>query len=67
LKLVGWDERIKRLDHADFFTRAKGVLVTVYNPEFKILHAQTPFDRHYLSKRYDLGQDRLVLRMKYYQ
>lgn len=66
LKLVGWDKRIKRLDHADFFTRAKGVLVTVFNPHFKVLHAQTPFERNYMGKRYDTVQDRAVLMGKYY-
>ncbi len=66
LKLVGWDARIKRLDHADFFTRAKGILVTVINRQFKILHAQTPHNRTYMQKRYDVKQDRAVLKMKYY-
>ena len=66
LKLVGWDSRIKRLDHADFFTRAKGVLLTVMNKEFKVLHAQTPHNRVYMRKRQDVQQDRTVLRMKYY-
>ncbi|WP_297525002.1 glycosyltransferase [Sulfurovum sp.] len=66
LKLVGWDARIKRLDHADFFTRAKGTLVTVMNGQFKILHAQTPHNRPYMQKRYDVKQDSAVLKMKYY-
>ncbi|WP_292663811.1 glycosyltransferase [Nitratifractor sp.] len=66
LRLVGWDPRIKRLDHADFFTRAKGVLLTVMNKELKVLHAQTPHNRAYMQKRHDIQQDRTVLRMKYY-
>ena len=66
LKLVGWDARIKRLDHADFFTRAKGVLLTVYNKEFKILHAQTPHNTRYMRKRHEVEQDRMILKMKYY-
>jgi hypothetical protein len=67
LRRVGWDPRIKRLDHADFFTRAKGVLTSVIDPEMKILHAQTPYLESYLEKRYDVRQDRLILRMKYYR
>jgi glycosyltransferase involved in cell wall biosynthesis len=67
LKLVGWDKSIKRLDHADFFTRAKGILTTVYNPNFKVLHAQTPYNDTYMKKRDDITQDRMVLRMKYYK
>lgn len=66
LKLVGWDRRIKRLDHADFFTRAKGTLVSVVNRQLKVLHAQTPHNRSYMLKRYDLKQDRAILKMKYY-
>jgi len=67
LQLVGWDKRIKRLDHADFFSRAKGVLVTVLNPQFKVLHAQTPFNETYMKKRNDIDADRMVLRLKYYR
>jgi hypothetical protein len=67
LKLVGWDARIKRLDHADFFSRAKGVLRTVYNEDFKVLHAQTPFNKDYMKKRRDVAMDRLVIMAKYYK
>jgi glycosyltransferase involved in cell wall biosynthesis len=63
---VGWDKRIKRIDHADFFTRAKGRIVSVYNPEMKILHAQTPYNDDYMRHKRDVTADRLVIRMKYY-
>jgi glycosyltransferase involved in cell wall biosynthesis len=63
---VGWDAKIKRLDHADFFTRAKGKLVTVFDPKFKILHARTPFDKAYMQKRLDVELDRKILWLKYY-
>jgi len=61
LKLVGWDKRIKRLDHAEFFTRAKGVLTTVFNRKFKILHAQTPFNHAYMKKRNDIKEDYAII------
>ncbi len=67
LQLVGWDERLKKLDHADLFTRAKGVLTTVFNHSFKVLHAQTPFDREYMKKRDDMDQDHAILYDKYYK
>jgi len=67
LKLVGWDTNIKRLDHADFFTRAKGVLVTVFNKNFKVLHGQTPFNKIYMDKRNDVENDRRILYNKYYK
>lgn len=67
IKRVGWDDRIKRLDHADFFTRAKGVLTAVFNPEFKVLHAQTPFNKHYMRKRNAYEEDQKLLYEKYYR
>lgn len=66
IRKVGWDPQIKRLDHADFFTRAKGALTTVFDPEFKVLHARTPFDKAYMDKRLDLEEDRKILWQKYY-
>ena len=66
IRKVGWDPRIKRLDHADFFTRAKGVLCTIFDPSFKVLHARTPFDRDYMKKRLNIDRDKQILRMKYY-
>ena len=66
IKRVGWDDRIKRLDHADFFTRAKGVLTTVFNPDFKVLHAQTPFNKIYMDKRKAYEEDQKLIYKKYY-
>ena len=66
LRKVGWDVRLKRLDHADFFTWAKGVLITVFDKEFRVLHARTPFDDGYMRKRMDLDEDRAALMKKYY-
>jgi glycosyltransferase involved in cell wall biosynthesis len=65
LALVGWDPALKRMDHADFFSRALGVLTTVFNPDFKAFHARTPFDADYMTKRLELAADRKVLREKY--
>jgi glycosyltransferase involved in cell wall biosynthesis len=67
IRKIAWDPMIKRLDHADFFTRAKGVLTTVFDPAFKILHARTPFNKDYMEKRLDLEKDRKILRLKYYR
>jgi hypothetical protein len=65
LALVPWDPRLKRVDHADFFTRALGVLTTVFNPDLKCLHARTPFDAEYMSKRLDLADSFQVLEERY--
>jgi len=61
LRLVGWTPELKRIDHADFFTRALGVLVTVFDPSLRALHAQTPFDAHYMAHRNDDHADRAIL------
>lgn len=65
LKLVGWTPELKRLDHSDFFTRARGVLVTAYWDRFRCFHAQTPFDAAYQAHREDLASDWQVLSRRY--
>lgn len=65
IRKIGWDPEIKRLDHADFFTRAKGILAIGFDPDFKILHCRTPFDKAYMKKRMDVEEDRDILLNKY--
>ena len=65
LGVVGWDPRLKRADHADFFTRALGTLTTVINPDLECLHARTPFDSHYMRKRMDLAESLEILEERY--
>lgn len=65
LKYVGWDVDLKRLDHADFFTRARGKITTVFDPDIELLHDQTHFDQNYLSIRHDYSQDSYVLNKRY--
>lgn len=57
VRRVGWDENLKRVDHNDFFTRAYGVLLTVYDRQFYCLHAQPKFDARYQAFRTDTGAD----------
>jgi glycosyltransferase involved in cell wall biosynthesis len=65
LRLVPWEPRLKRLEHADFFSRARGVLTTALNREFSALHVPTPYDTHYMSYRLDLGDARKFLQARY--
>ena len=67
IRTVGWDKHLKKIEHTDFFTQAKGVLTTVYNQDFKVLHAQTLFNQLYMKKRYDISVERGVLQKKYYE
>ena len=66
LRLVGWDPQIKRLDHTDFFTRARGLLTSVYDDRLQCLHAQTPFDTFYMDRRIDYQHDQKHLRARYF-
>lgn len=65
LRLVDWDPALKRLDHADFFTRARGVLTTVYDARMRCLHARTPFDPLYAAARADYAADAELLRARW--
>lgn len=65
VRSVGWDADLKRLDHADFFTRAKGKLVSGYWEPFKVLHVRDPFNSAYLAYRHDYARDQAVLAERY--
>ena len=65
LRLVDWDPALKRMEHADFFTRARGVLTSVHNAELKCLHAGTPFDAAYMAHRRNVTGDVAVLKARY--
>lgn len=65
LRLVQWDTNLRLVDHRDFFTRARGVLTTVYNRNFRCLHAPTPFDKLYMERRNDNHKDLEYLGKKY--
>lgn len=66
LRLVPWDNQLKKLEHNDFFTRARGILTTVYNERLRCLHAQTPFDREYMKVRRDFHREMALLRDRWY-
>lgn len=67
IRKIGWDVNLKRLDHADFFTRARGKLLTAYYPQLQVLHAQNLFDDKYQRFREDDAIDKNVLYRRYYQ
>jgi glycosyltransferase involved in cell wall biosynthesis len=66
LRLVDWGPDLKRVVHTDFFTRARGVLTTVFDSKLKVLHAQTPFDEAYIRIRRDCAADYEVLEKRWY-
>lgn len=65
LELVPWDPKATRSGHADFFTRALGVLITVYNPALRCLHVKTPFADEYMAMRLAVDAEADHLAAKY--
>jgi glycosyltransferase involved in cell wall biosynthesis len=67
LKLVGWQSELKLIEHGDFFARARGILTTVFNPNLKCLHAQTPFDLNYRQYRDSYLIETAILQYRYHK
>jgi Glycosyl transferase family 2 len=65
LREVGYKPELKRLDHGDFFTRARGKIVSAHCKKMYALHAQAPFDRNYHSFRDNYEADLQVLENTY--
>jgi hypothetical protein len=65
VRAVGWNPALKRLDHADFFTRARGRIVSGLLDEFRVLHLRDPFNAPYRQFRDDTAADLAYLRSAY--
>ena len=65
VRSVGWDPALKLVEHADFFTRARGRIVSAQWDGWRILHRRDPFDRDYLEFRQNLASSLTHLRRKY--
>ena len=65
VRSVGWDPALKLIEHADFFTRARGMIVSAQWSGWRILHRRDPFDRDYLEFRENLASSRAHLERKY--
>lgn len=62
---VRYDDRLKRVDHNDFFTFAYGRLLCVYDHKWQSLHVRSKFDSHYMSYRTDMAADFRYLAQKW--
>ncbi len=65
LREVPYDERIRMVDHRDFFSSASGRLVFVQSPGLVVFHARTPFDKEYTSYRENVARDLVYLTQKW--
>ena len=57
VRAVRYDDRLKRVDHNDFFTSAYGRLVCTYDRALVCLHAHSHFDTRYQRFRMDFAAD----------
>ena len=57
IQRVRWDERLRMVDHRDFFSRASGRIVAVQAPTVRAYHLRTPFDPFYTRYREDVAAD----------
>lgn len=61
IQKVRWDERLRMVDHRDFFSRAAGVLVCVQAMTIHAYHLRTPFEPFYTAHREDVAADLALL------
>ena len=64
-RALGYDPKIRMLDHHEFFYRAAGNLVSVLDSSCYVAHIQCPFDRKYHRYRKDVGGDRIYIAKKH--
>ncbi|WP_169744232.1 glycosyltransferase family 2 protein [Knoellia aerolata] len=57
IRTVRWDERLRMVDHRDFFSRASGRIVSVQAQTVRAYHLRTPFDPFYTRYREDVTAD----------
>lgn len=57
IERVRWDERLRMVDHRDFFSRASGRIVCVQATTAWAYHLRTPFDPFYNAYREDVAAD----------
>lgn len=57
IRSIGWDEKIRMMDHQDFFWRAAGNLVSVIALGTAVFHYHNPFQKHYQKYRQDVERD----------
>ena len=65
MKMIGYDDAVRMLDHHDFFHRAAGNMVSVLSRDSFVFHYHNPFDMYYAKYRGDVDGDRIYLQKKH--
>jgi len=61
IREIRWEDRLRLVEHRDFFSRASGKLVCVQADGVRAYHARTPFDDFYMGYRNDIGPSAALL------
>lgn len=56
LRTIRWDDKLRLVEHRDFFTRASGRLVCVQADGVQAYHVRTPYDANYMRYRLDTAE-----------
>ena len=64
IREVGYDPKIKVIDHHEFFWRAAGKIVSAVALDTVVFHRHNPYDRKYNSHRSDYLEDLDYIRKK---
>ncbi|MCD7817699.1 MAG: glycosyltransferase family 2 protein [Lachnospiraceae bacterium] len=65
IKMIGWDDNIRMMDHNEFFMRAAGNLVSTIDTTSIVFHYPNHFDRNYMKYRSDVQADQIYIANKY--
>ncbi len=64
-KQIGYDDKIQRIDHHEFFYRAAGNIVSAMDTSAFVFHYHNWFDRNYTKYRNDVAADARYIREKH--
>lgn len=64
MKEIGYDDKIRMIDHNEFFFRATGNMLSVLDRTAFVLHYCNRFDMHYNKYRSDYKNDQIYIREK---
>lgn len=65
IRLIGYDDNIRMIDHNEFFYRAAGKIVSVLDISSFVFHNRNIFNRNYQKYRSDIDGDIVYIRKKH--
>ncbi len=65
LRMIGYDDNIRMIDHNEFFFRAAGNIVSAMSLNSYVLHYNNPFSKNYRKYRNDYQADLAYIKKKH--